>query len=827
MHINTLKIADYKLEGLYIKLDKKLIVKADHIVLPPTQSDISLTLQESINRIKYLFQFFESVELHKIELPNQILSVAFTPKHLYINSNEYKLVSDFTLEENQLNANITQLQIKGKNLTANAAVMYHIKEDTLAADGNFTWCGAEGVFSVSKVDDQIHFKLNSQPFTDLKSIINPLHLRESVRSWVVEKIQAKSYQLLSLEGDATAEDGALEVNFETLKGEIRFSDAQIHFKEELSPVLVSSFDLDYRDGGLFFDLQDPTYEGISLEGSEVSIPNLLTINTHLKLKIRTNHPYDATLQNLVKAYHVTLPLDQKSGNIKLLFMADISLKTSYQDFYVNVNFIEESRLSLFKVNLPITKGVVEYKKGVILLHDVALKDPLYQGDLNGTITLDQKKADLIFDAKEITMGEENRTFFKLNKEKIPFTLEYDKEVKVKIPKFALTSTTEGNQTKIHLNDLKLFQPYLVDQQWLEQGGDADIITQDFETYLFHGLLKRDACVFYERGACMIRVPFEGEKNQNDLNIYAFDKRFHYKKSADRITIKNLNVDLAALIKSRKTQTEKKPPQTDSLVARKTNANPLVIVGKQSHLRYEKYNLPTESYDVEVDTNNDIKAIGSTFGDIVKFSKKGDIFSINALRIQDAALHPLIRFNGLQSGRYTIKLSGDPDKTMQGKMIIEGGVMKGFKAYNNTLAFINTVPALASLQNPGYSQEGFTIEEGVAEMRVLGTSKIVFDSIYLKGTSATIAGVGEIDLTAKTIRLDLAIQTARELGKVVGSIPLVGYILMGDEKSVTFGLQISGPLEDPQVVTSAGQDILTLPLKIIQRAVESTGKIITE
>jgi len=80
---------------------------------------------------------------------------------------------------------------------------------------------------------------------------------------------------------------------------------------------------------------------------------------------------------------------------------------------------------------------------------------------------------------------------------------------------------------------------------------------------------------------------------------------------------------------------------------------------------------------------------------------------------------------------------------------------------------------------------------------------------------------------KTIDLNLAIQSARELGKVVGSIPLVGYIIMGKDKSMTFGLQITGTLDNPQVQTSAGGDILSTPLQILKRAIESPQHIINE
>ncbi len=53
----------------------------------------------------------------------------------------------------------------------------------------------------------------------------------------------------------------------------------------------------------------------------------------------------------------------------------------------------------------------------------------------------------------------------------------------------------------------------------------------------------------------------------------------------------------------------------------------------------EYTLLTDSYDVEIKKNGDIKAIGSSDGDIIKFSKTKEIVSIQALRIKDKVLHP--------------------------------------------------------------------------------------------------------------------------------------------------------------------------------------------
>ena len=406
---------------------------------------------------------------------------------------------------------------------------------------------------------------------------------------------------------------------------------------------------------------------------------------------------------------------------------------------------------------------------------------------------------------------------------LPFELRYKDNIEVDIPTLYTKVINEKNETKIFLTDLGKIKPYLPDPGPIEQGGDVEISTEEFKTFTFKGVLKRLSCFIYEKDhECKSRVPFEGKVTPTDLDFYAFDKRFHYNQASSRVRVTNINIDLEEFLKT----TEDKPAKTD--VKKKPKAKkskPLVIIGKNSNLRYGDYSLMADSYDIEVKSNGDIKAIGSAQRDIIKFDKKQELISVQAFRIKDKTLHPLINFEGLQHGRYTLKKWGDPDKTMKGEVIVEGGVMKDFKAYNNTLAFINTVPALASLKNPGYSKEGFTIEEGVAEYRMVKKDKIIFDSIYIKGASATIAGTGAIDLKKNTIKLDLAIQTARELGKLVGSLPLVGYIITGGDKSITFGLEISGSLDDPKVKTSPGGDILSLPLKILKRVIESPEHII--
>ncbi len=76
-------------------------------------------------------------------------------------------------------------------------------------------------------------------------------------------------------------------------------------------------------------------------------------------------------------------------------------------------------------------------------------------------------------------------------------------------------------------------------------------------------------------------------------------------------------------------------------------------------------------------------------------------------------------------------------------------------------------------------------------------------------------------------MNLAIQVARELGSVVGNLPVLGYILMGEDKSVTVGLKITGSLDKPKVTTTGAQEMLLLPLDILKRTLESPGHILNK
>jgi len=809
IHADKLTLGKYEIDGLYIKLDKKFTLKASNIIIPQSKEDPSFeNINKTFDNIKYLFTFFHYIELKKVDYENNDYQFIFADNTLYIGSDEYEIAGNIERVGQRLVADIPMLKIKKENIYIDGKLTYFLQKDRLEVEGGFDGYNIKGDFAAFKEDDLVSFAVKSDTFFDLRTLIDKTTLPPATKSWIVDKVKAKKYKLYSLVGKGNVEKDGFKMDFDALKAEVLFEDVQIYYKEKLEPIIAESCMLSYKNGGLYFDLKKPKYKERDLNGSKVSIVDLIGKKpTTLVLDLPIRSVIDSVVHEVLQAYDLNIPVTQKGNMAKIDVKMEIPLKKSAKKTSVFVNVdLEKGDVTIGKVKIPVVKGNIQYEKGFITLKDIDLKESLYAGRANGKIDLKAKKADLVFDAKYITIGKGKDKFFELKNKVLLLTLDYSKNVVVALPTLKLKIINRPEDMLIQVGDIAKIKPYLKDLGVQVEGGNLDITTKDFETYNFEGELKRNTCFIYDKNVCHTRVPCKGTLTKNGVNFYAFDNRLNINVSKSLIKLQNLNIDLKEFFLA-----------NNNKKSTKIKNNRMVILGKKSNLRYGDYTLVTDRYNIEVQSNGNINAKGNLGSDSVTLTKKGTKISIKALRMKDKMLHPLINFKGLKRGRYTFKISGDPEKVMKGKIIIEGGVMSDFKAYNNTLAFMNTVPALATLSNPGFSEKGFTITEGVAKYRKIG-DRVIFDSVYVKGKSATIVGKGEVDLKKNTITMDLAIQTAREFGKAVSNIPLFGYILMGEDKSMTVGLKITGSLDKPKVQTSAAKEILTLPLDILKRTI---------
>ena len=815
--IDNLKINNYQISKLYIKLDKKLTLKLSTLKIERDKSRLSMKkISDSIGKAKYLFTFFQEIELKNIEYNNNNLSFLFKNNRLKIENKDYIFIGDIFRKKSKIFSkkskilsNFDKLYIKEYNLTLVGVASYDYQKDILLVVAKFNIDDIEGKFSLSKIKEDMHIYASTKEFNNLKKLIDKFDIDESIRIWIVKKVLAKSYKLQYFKTTATLKDNKFKILTKTIDAKMIFNDSKIYFKDKLEPILTDKLILRYKENNLYFDLDKPKYLDKPLEGSSVSVLNLEN-RPILKVDIRIKSIFDKKVDNLLKAYNISLPIKQNGHKLYVKVLGDISLVDDYTDFIVDVN-IFKSNLFIGSVELPIKKGLIHYQNKMLYLKKLFIKDNFYGGEVNGKINLKTKIAKLILKAEYLKLGKKKDEFFVLKNKKLPFILNYKNDIKIIIPKLSFKFINRKNYKYFIIKNLNKIKPYLVDKNIIENGGNLEIWTKNFKKFHLQGNIKKNNCFIYEKNnVCKNNLPIEITIDKFNTTLYAFNKRLYYNKRKNLFKLKNLNIDIKRLLKIKNKSKNKKS---------------MIILGKNSHLRYGKYNLLTDSYNVKIKPNGNIVSMGSIDGDIIKFNKIKDKWFIQALRIKDKFLQRLTNFKGLKKGRYSIKKWGNPKTIMNGDIIIEGGILKDFEAYDKVLKFIKTIPSLQVLNNLGLDKSGFKIEKGLINYQMISDKKLIFKSFYIKGKEATIVGKGSINLVTNKIDMKLGIEVARKIGNIIGSIPILGYILMGSDNSLTVGLNVTGNLSSPKVETSVTKEILTLPLELIKRTLEAPTRLI--
>ncbi len=152
------------------------------------------------------------------------------------------------------------------------------------------------------------------------------------------------------------------------------------------------------------------------------------------------------------------------------------------------------------------------------------------------------------------------------------------------------------------------------------------------------------------------------------------------------------------------------------------------------------------------------------------------------------------------------------KEYKGLIHIKETTILDYKILNNILAFVNTIPSLITFSLPGYSQKGLEVKSAYVNFNAKDNVFNISD-ISLDSKEMDIVGRGTASYVKNEIDIDLNLVS--DLGSSVAKIPVVGYILLGED-SISTSMKISGKLNDPNVSSLIVKDIAVAPLNIIKR-----------
>jgi len=624
--------------------------------------------------------------------------------------------------------------------------------------------------------------------------------------------------------------------------------AKIKHKNILDAELTGQIDLKDLIGDFYFDVQD-----IALPLSEKDSLQLLTKNPRIQLHLdETRHSYIFPQTAWVfNDFNISVNANEIFMSEKFSGIAkidDIKVKiTDLLDFNTsgvydisNENALLDINLSHFKIeegDLNISLETMPLALSLNYLNDqlkfnIPTENTLYINNNHVKVkptTLVLEKGYIDLNKTKIYINNEIRsqvsTHYKLGsrnaKVKAEKTTLFDKGLLYIEPDFELLyhfvkglHYLDIPKHGIHgvLNTEKEFDLVIKDFSKLKhyskamelydiQKGEAkltfidDRIGMDINIHDFHPLLSND-------GKDVTKYTIKGEYQNQTANLQINNKLDLLYRTKGKLTAKDVDFNLFPIL------------DYLELIDTKNEKNNLELLVKTKRCNVSLDSLGrrilSDTINMQI-KEDDIHAQLIHHDGGVLFESRDHNMTVHGRGLNDKFMNELFKFSTFKGGKLSFVMQG-PFDNMDGIINIENSVIEDYTVLNNTLAFFNTIPSLVTFSVPDYSKTGLNVQEMYGSFHK-DKDLIKIHEAKITSKELIITAKGQTDLEKESI--DLLMQVKTDIGSSAKDIPLLGYIIFGDD-TVSTTVKVHGDLHNPQVESSVAKSIIVAPYNILKR-----------
>ncbi|ANV97754.1 hypothetical protein BBW65_02580 [Helicobacter enhydrae] len=847
IHLRHFQIYNTTLNGLYLKLDNKLVLTLDELVLTSDQSESStLNPQDAFGWFQnslIAMSYFQKIQIKKIIFPNkEQASILYDGK-------QYELIfpslkahfeitqkqDDLLLEVEKLDFEQMQIALKGSlNFSPHKKqLVFNLIANTYRENIN------ESEKAIIKGDSNLK-KLNVQiyttPIKNLKAFQKEIAQLPTLDDWLMQKASFDSIRITNLYFTTTLDERFTKNLLKSLYAEVQVSNVNLKLQEALEPIQTPLLTMRYKSNKLGFELENPTYADISLQGSKVEILDLDS-NPKTIVSLRsTNAVLDERMHQLLQAYDVDFDINQSSSLLDLKLQLAFSTNQDDTTRFEALGEItsQNAQLDIFgmplfaktlKTQLDITP---EEQKIYITESEVALENPKLSGLIDCQIDLNtqQLTGEITPQLLDISFGDTPITqILKIQNATQPFDVQLDfaDQTTLTIPEFETQIIFDTNK-QINLENLSKLYPFSPMLQHLAiQAGSANLQTKDFEHFIIQTRLKQLTYPIFDSHwnpitelEATIKIDphnFSLATTDNHLQIDFQDqflkvllKNYYFTTSA----IQDNKVPILAFLAKNQEQEETTEAQQQHS---DTPTLKVYFESQNSKIKYKQVIVPSDEIVINY-KNGKIKGDLMYKNGIANLDFYDDIIKFKANNFSPSFVNTLFGKDIVEGGLFGIK-GIYKNKVLRAEVEIQNTIFKNFATLQNVLGLIDTIPSLIVFKKPGLGANGYQIEQGRIRIN-LNDEYLALKKIDLVGNSIDVSGGGIITLATQEMDIALTISTIKSLSEVLSKIPIVGYLLLGKEGKISTGVILKGTLEKPKSEVTIAEDIISAPFKIIER-----------
>lgn len=834
--INSLSIAGIKIDGLYLKLDKKLVLDIDNIDLGKIQSSKDSTtptitdMTNIIRRAIWLTSFFERLDISNIQYANESSSI-------YFDGEQYKIDVPYVLaafrlknDRDDIFLDIDTLKIKKEELDVKGRILYLKKGSIFAFD-------LESYIN-NRIDNTITFQgqtdfkrltiaLDSTMLNSIDVLAPYIRILDSdVYEWIYKKAQFDNVTINRAHLDLkNIKSRNIEQDIiDNLYANGLIENVSLKIEEELSPIITKQVAVTFDEGKLSFKTNNASYDGVIADSGQVDIMNFLDDQPLLKLNITSKKAIlDERILGILSYYDIDIPVIQKDGFGDGFVNLDILLPTQDFEAIVKPNGffkVVNSNVEVSGVDLFVKDANIYITEDSVLISDsyAQFKDIL---DTKVDIVIDtiNKKIDLVANPSYFKLsGGNTGDILDFSNQNIQASMDFSSDdFLVNIEKYNVNIVANDMVNIININDISKIIPYSPILNLLDiNNGALMLTTNDFKDINIKATIDNLNYPIYRLDSSKITsLNIDGVITQNNISLN--DKQNQLESSIDinsgdiELRANNVLVNINEILESKIPIFANMQKDNDNL----ENASSTNILINATNIIISLFDYKINlSEGMLKTTRNGFISNGNNKNGIANIILDNGTMNINANNFNDEFINKMFGEEIVFGG--TFGLAGIyKDNKFLGDITMANTSIKNMASLQNMLSFIDAIPSLVVFKLPGFSTNGYEVEN--AKIRVgVNNEFIALEKINMNGSSVDIEGAGIVDLKTKDLNINLSLSTMKSLSSILNKIPIIGYLLLGEDGKITTEVKVSGKMEDPQMELSLLEDTAKAPVEILKR-----------
>lgn len=847
--IERISIANVKIGGLYLKLDKKLILEINHIDLsqvkssassqPPNLNDITQIIRYAVS----LSSFFQKLELKKIDFDKESYFVHFDGNSFKVNI-PY-ILADFRLEnaENDIMLDIRMLKVKQEDLVIKGKILYYEKGDIFAFDlESYINNKKDNVISYQGETDfkYLSVVLDSTKLDSIDILAPYIKMLDlDVYEWMFERADFDSVTinrayLYTKHFNAKNIDKVINDN---LYANGIVQNVRLKFDDNLSEITAPSVVVIFDRGKLSFLTKEAEYEGDSattkVSRANVELSDFLAPQTLLSINLNLSSTLlDNNILSILRNYDINLPLLQKNGVNSGILAVDILLPTKKFETKASARGnikIKDSTLEIAgldlqvdSANITLSEDLVEIDKSSIRFNDIL------QGEANLKVDTSKKTIALHLLPQIFSIKSGESEIVNLNKIPLAASMDFSNDFYAKITPLDIAINAKNDTISINANIANLL-PYVPILTNLDiKNGVINLeIPQARDFVALNARLdKLNYPIYYLNKNRLTSLQIEGVINKDEILLKDNSNKISLKitpqSSEFDLNISDKFIDINEILDS------KIPLFADMFSENATTStqenSSFLIEGDNLHIGLFGYNIPLEEAMLKT-TRNGFIANGKNKNGIANIILDNETIQVEANNFNADFINGVFEKDIVSGGTFGV-FGIYRNNRFVGDVSIFDTSVKEMAALQNILSFIDAIPSLVVFKLPGFSSSGYEIDE--ANIRIgLDSEYIALENIDINGSSVDISGNGVVDLKTHDVNIRLELSTIKSLSTILNKIPIIGFLLLGEDGKITTDLTITGTIESPKTEISLLEDAAKTPLNILKRVFSPFQVLIDE